>query len=232
MPSNHAPHTIFFDVGGTLLQSNPSVGAVYAEVAAKYGINVDAREVERRARRLFFDVEGRKKIDATNSPHTVSLEKAKAWWREIVRASFGEEGNHPRFSAFYDEVFEEFGRADRYQLFPEAEALLAELEAAGHRLGIISNWDARLRPVLEGLGLDRRFHAIVISAEVGVEKPNPEIFRIARERAGAPEGARLVHVGDSHIDDLDGANAAGFEGRLIDRRAGRDLRAALEDLLG
>lgn len=230
MNPTRAPHIIYFDVGGTLLQSSPSVGAVYSEVAAKHGIIADAREIERRARKLFFDEEGRKSL-GERSPHTGSLELAKDWWRTVVRASFGEAGNHPRFDEFYDEVFEEFGKPERFAPFPEVLALLDDLAAAGHKLGIISNWDARLRPILEGMDLARRFSAIVISAEVGVEKPDRRIFEIAREMAEAPPGARIVHIGDSQVDDVGGALEAGFEGRLIDRRKGGDLRAALADFL-
>ena len=36
------PQVIFFDAGGTLFRPYPSVGAVYAKVAAKHGVQVDA----------------------------------------------------------------------------------------------------------------------------------------------------------------------------------------------
>ena len=66
---------------------------------------------------------------------------------------------------------------------------------AGLKLGIVSNFDTRLRPILKELSLDQLFDAIVISAEVGVEKPNPTIFEAACQQLGVlPEEA--VHVGD------------------------------------
>jgi putative hydrolase of the HAD superfamily len=223
-------HTIFFDVGGTLLAPRPSVGAVYAEVAARYGIRVDAEEVEREARREFRA--RRQRETAAGAPaYTVSLDLARQWWREIVRASFGRAAADPRFEACYQAVFEEFALPARYAIFPEVPQLLDRLAAAGHRLGIISNWDARLRPILEGLGLASRFGTIIISGEAGCEKPARRIYEIARERAGAPEGARLMLVGDSESDDVRGAEAAGFEGRLLDRARGRTLTDVLNDLM-
>lgn len=52
-----------------------------------------------------------------------------------------------------------------------------------------------MRPILKDLGLDQLFDTIVISAEIGVEKPNPIIFEAACQELGVlPEEA--VHVGD------------------------------------
>ena len=64
------------------------------------------------------------------------------------------------------------------------------------RLGILSNWDARLLSCLECLGIRRYFDPLVVSHEVGVEKPHPAIFAEAARRAGAPP-VDLVMVGDS-----------------------------------
>ena len=74
-------------------------------------------------------------------------------------------------------------------------ALIRHHCTTGLKLGIVSNFDTRLRPILKGLGLDQLFDTIVISAEIGVEKPNPIIFEAACQELGVlPEEA--VHVGD------------------------------------
>lgn len=222
-------HTIFFDVGGTLIHPKPSVGAVYAEVAARYDIEIDADHVEQTAREIF----GRKKEEGLVkvSHHTAPIEAAKAWWREIVRESFGSAAESPRFEACYQALFEEFAHADRYAFFPEAEGVFRALEQRGYRMGLISNWDARLRPVLEEFGVVTRFDPVVISCEVGAEKPDPRIFEIAREQAGAGRGDRLLHLGDNAIEDVEAARAVGFEARLIDRSAGDTLESVLRDVL-
>ena len=59
----------------------------------------------------------------------------------------------------------------------------------------MSNFDTRLRPLLEAMDLTPLFDTIVISAEEGFEKPNPVLFEMACLRMGvAPHAA--VHVGD------------------------------------
>ncbi len=220
---------IFFDVGGTLLRANPSIGAVYAEVAARYQIDVQAEAVERAARRWFHKM--REEELAEGTQHTTSLERARRWWRRLVRLSFGAAADTPRFDDFFEAVFDEFARPERYRTFPEVPATLAGLRAAGYRLGIISNWDARLRPILEGLGLAEAFDPILISGEVGVEKPDRAIYELARQRLGARDGAPLLQVGDHPRDDVAAARAAGFEGRLVNRSAGQTLATTLADLL-
>src|SRR5204863_2446793 len=83
-------------------------------------------------------------------------------------------------------------------------------------LAIISNWDARLRPLLQQFRLDRYFEIIVVSCEVGFAKPSPVIFEHAAKKLGiAPEN--IVHVGDSAKEDVAGAEAAGIGALLIDR---------------
>jgi putative hydrolase of the HAD superfamily len=76
-------------------------------------------------------------------------------------------------------------------------------------LGVISNADGRVRRQLEMAGLAPFFEVIVDSAEVGVSKPDPAVFRLALQRLGvAPTDA--VYVGDIRRVDVEGARAAGM----------------------
>ena len=85
-------------------------------------------------------------------------------------------------------------KAVKYSIQNRSRSKVA-FRIAGLRLAIVSNFDTRLRPILKGLGVDELFNSIVISAEVGVEKPNPLIFEVACQQLGVlPEEA--VHVGD------------------------------------
>ena len=60
------------------------------------------------------------------------------------------------------------------------------------------------------------FDAVLDSAIVGVEKPHPEIFQIALDRA-AVAASEAVFVGDTNATDVGGAQLAGLTGVLIDR---------------
>ena len=94
--------------------------------------------------------------------------------------------------------------------------MLRQLKAQGLELGIISNFDSRLFPVLRGLGIEQFFDTITISSLSQAAKPAPKIFSLALEKhAVDPEDA--VHVGDSLKEDVEGATKAGLTSVLIDR---------------
>ena len=100
---------------------------------------------------------------------------------------------------------------------PEAPGALDALRALGLRLAVVSNSNGTVARILEGLDLARRVDAVVDSAVVGFEKPDPRIFRLAMTRAGVtPE--RSVYVGDNPEFDVDPALAVGMFPVLIDRR--------------
>ncbi len=88
--------------------------------------------------------------------------------------------------------------------------MLARLRRRGLRLAVISNWDLRLRPVLERLRLLRYFDVVVISQEVGFAKPDPAIFERASDLLEVPP-EQILHVGDELPADVRGARAAGFQ---------------------
>jgi putative hydrolase of the HAD superfamily len=115
-----------------------------------------------------------------------------------------------------DDVFDALMAAIRFGAYPEVPDALARLRDGGARLAVVSNWDLSLHDVLERTGLRPLVDAVVISAELGVAKPDPTIFRAALQHLDArPEDA--LHVGDSLDHDIAGARAAGIEAVLVAR---------------
>jgi putative hydrolase of the HAD superfamily len=96
-----------------------------------------------------------------------------------------------------------------------AEAL-AGLRRRGYRLGIITNWDPSARRLLAEHGLDGFFEQVVVSSEVGCEKPDSRIFDLAAEAAGV-RPAECLYVGDNYYVDTVGARAAGMESVVVNR---------------
>jgi putative hydrolase of the HAD superfamily len=110
--------------------------------------------------------------------------------------------------------------AVRFRPYPEVPEVLWRLRAEGARLAVVSNWDVSLHDVLERTALRPLVDAVVISAELGVAKPDPAIFRAALERLDATADDAL-HVGDSLEHDVAGARAAGLEAILVARDGAR-----------
>jgi dihydrofolate synthase/folylpolyglutamate synthase len=193
---------VTFDVGGTLLAPWPSVGGVYAQVAAQFGLEAPAKALD--------------------------LQFAKAWaakknfshrrseWSELVRQTFAGLTTAPPSEKLVDAIYEHFATAAAWRIFDDVEDCLRELKRRGLKLGIISNWDERLRPLLRNLNLDHYFDSIVISGPGGIQKPEAGIFQTAAEELKI-EPAGILHIGDSASEDIAGARAAGLHALLLSR---------------
>ena len=90
---------------------------------------------------------------------------------------------------------------------------LETLIRRGYTLALVSNVmrtpGTTLRKLLERYGLLGCFKHTTFSDEVGVRKPDPEIFALTLRAVGGEAGA-AVHVGDDEILDVEGARAAGM----------------------
>jgi putative hydrolase of the HAD superfamily len=110
----------------------------------------------------------------------------------------------------------------RFRVEPGAAEALKELRGKDLKLAVVSNWDCSLGQRLANLGLKKQFDLIAASATVGVEKPDPRIFRYVLDRLSVAAD-RALHIGDSE-DDRVGALAAGVQ------FAWAPLEAALEGI--
>jgi FMN phosphatase YigB (HAD superfamily) len=103
-----------------------------------------------------------------------------------------------------------------FRPFEDVAPALSAIRATGVKTVVVSNWDAGLEGLLTELGLRSALDAVVSSGAFGVAKPDPAIFLEALRRTDvAPQHA--VHVGDSLVDDVSGARAAGIEPVLLAR---------------
>ena len=108
------------------------------------------------------------------------------------------------------------GGAPHWMPFSCVAGALEGLRGRGLRLGVITNWDPSARVLLERLGLAGYFEHMIVSSEVGCEKPDPRIFEIALDRAGVSAG-RSVYVGDNYYDDSVGARRVGMGCLVVNR---------------
>ena len=116
-------------------------------------------------------------------------------------------------------------------LYPGTERMLSDLSEAGIGLGIIANtaWCGfSMDRAFAGVGLLSYFSWRVYSCEVGIDKPDERIFRIAEELSGATDRQRLLYVGNSLPADVEGARGAGWRAAM--RRSSHDTSGGLADL--
>jgi putative hydrolase of the HAD superfamily len=103
-----------------------------------------------------------------------------------------------------------------FRAFEDARPALEAARQRGCARVVISNWDISLPDVLARVGLAPLLDGVVVSAEVGAAKPAPAIFERALRLARVP-ASDAIHVGDSLVEDVEGARAAGIEPILVSR---------------
>lgn len=206
--------TMIFDVGGTLLQLNvDKLAHTYVQRAARRGIALD----HALARAVLVELEG--ELPSRSRERQISLEKSfgKGFWEEFYGEAFRRLGVTADMTAEVNDIRERFQRADFETLFPDVVPALEGLTAAGARLGILSNFSPNCEDVLKLMGVHRFYSFFVVSALAGVEKPDPRIFELAVQASGSPH-SDIVYIGDSIYHDIEGANRAGLDAILVDRR--------------
>jgi putative hydrolase of the HAD superfamily len=196
---------IFFDAVGTLFRLNGTVGDHYALVAREVGLNLDAQKLDRAFLTAWKRMPARAAIDGPRD------DDDKGWWRDLVEMIFADVAPHIADldrDNFFEVAYEHFAEAGVWELYPDVVETLEELRPRG-QLAVVSNFDGRLRMILEQLGISKFFSYVFVSSEIGADKPDPEIFRRAVKFIGLTPG-QILHVGDDPERDWKAAETAGL----------------------
>ena len=215
---------IFFDAVGTLFHLNGTVGEHYGLVAREVGLDLDPQKLDHAFVSAWKQMPPRSAIDGPRE------DDDKGWWRVLVDHIFDDVA--PSISEldrdnFFEIAYEHFAEAGVWQLFPEVRDVLETL-APRFQLAVVSNFDGRLRMILEQLGISKFFSYVFVSSEIGADKPDPEIFRRALQFMNLPT-ADVLHVGDDPQRDWAAAEAAGLKVFRLER-PDVSLRDLLADL--
>jgi putative hydrolase of the HAD superfamily len=224
---------VTFDIGGTLLFSDPSPAEIYAMHLSRLGRSVDPEEVGPVFAEAWSEMQ-RRTAPGQDRYHSVAGGE-REWWGEFVREVLARLDHEAPWEELLDNLYRAFSEDSVWRTFPNAIDTLAELAGRGVRLAVVSNWDRRLPKILDTLDLTKYFDVVTVSSILGVEKPAPEIFERTLDQLGVV-GGRTLHVGDSPLEDYAGARNAGLGAALIDRRglfAGQPYRrvTSLKDVI-
>ena len=206
---------IFFDAGGTILEPYPTFAEAFARIARSHGHEVAPAQVQSLFHRLGPNVADVAQETQVTNP-TTSTAGSRIFWRHLYTRFLS--ALDIEDEALRDALLETFSDKASYKLFPEVLDSFEQLRQSGYRLGLISNFERWLEEVLIEEKAGEIFDVRVISGIEGVEKPDPDIYRLAIERAGV-QPRECVHVGDSIANDLEPATAVGMKAVMIDRSA-------------
>jgi putative hydrolase of the HAD superfamily len=198
---------VFLDAGGVLVQ--PGWSHVAGALASR-GLPASAERLAAAFRAAMRDVDDPELVRRSDDAR-----RARVFFDRLLRRA-GVAGDEDAIEGAWREVAERQGRQNVWDVVePDALPTLTRLAGLGLRVVVVSNANGTLRAHFRRLGLADRVHAIVDSAEVGAEKPDPRIFAIALAAAGTRAEAAL-HVGDTYHVDVVGARAAGVAAALLD----------------
>ncbi len=202
---------ITFDAVGTLIDPRPSVGHVYAAVMARHGIVAEAAALQT----SFVEVFRR----LTRIPRDCVDENSEyAFWKALVLEVIAHWVRGEDAERVFEDAYTAFADPANWYAINGGPRLLESLHKRGYRLALLSNADARIRGIIEAHGLGIHMEQMLLSSELGHEKPDIRLFRKVEEQLGAtPE--EILHIGDSERNDGQGPRAAGWHAIVIDRRA-------------
>lgn len=189
---------LLVDAAGTLMSPSEPAAHVYLRYCKRHGVLLGLTPAEVLAR--YREAYSRPWANSTLR----YVGDGRPFWRSIVAHATGSDNQD-----LFEDIYMYYARAEAWTVSPGAiESLRRIRNTMPMKTAVVSNFDTRLRPILKDLNIEDVFDAVIVSAEVGAEKPNPVIFEAAFNALGvAPEEA--IHVGDDRRNDLFGARAAG-----------------------
>ena len=200
---------VFLDAGGVLLY--PDWERV-SRILARYGIEATSAQLA--------DAEfiGKRRMDELGVTHTTGdiaePDGYLGWVMKATDLPFDHDALHRAAQDFEETHTRDNLWSDMPQEVPGA---LDRMRSAGYRLAVLSNTESNLRDRIAAAGIEPFFESLVISAEVGSEKPDRKIFDEAlRRMAVAPD--RALHVGDFYSIDVVGARRVGITPVMLDAK--------------
>lgn len=188
---------VAFDAVGTLLVPEPSVAQAYWMIAKKYGCQLSQADI-----RLRFQTA----MQARPAGEVNEITE-KNFWRSTVASVLGAVEQEDQC---FEEIYNHFAKPEHWRVVEGAISLLENLNRSGIKTCIASNFDHRLRAILQGLSGLSTISEILISTEMGVRKPQPEFFELISAKFGIPL-SEILMVGDEFSLDIEPAQHAGMQ---------------------
>jgi putative hydrolase of the HAD superfamily len=206
---------ILFDLDGTLLHNCPSFTQAFLDYAVQLGAENDPEK--RREATRWSHYYWAQSTELMRDRHKFAGDE-KSFWLNYTRrhlAAFAcpPEAVEALAPGVHRLMTEDHQPEDCVP--PEVPETLHALQAAGFRLGVLSNRNNPCHSALAEHNLQSYFSCALVAGELDAWKPDPRVFLQALKRLGtAPE--QTVYVGDNYYADILGAQAAGLRAVLLD----------------
>lgn len=206
---------VFFDLYQTLIHYQPPREEHLARIISDFGIEVTAEALRRPmtiADEFIYKEHSRLPIGKRSD------DEKKALFAQYQAILLKEAGIEPTKELIGNNIVKmqqiKFSRV----LFDDVLPSLNRLRQKGLILGLISNVDSDITPLLDKLELTPLLQVVVTSQDSGYYKPQAEIFNAAARQARV-KAQESMYVGDQYQIDVIGAKETGMQGVLLDRNS-------------
>ncbi|NEW08456.1 HAD-IA family hydrolase [Paenibacillus sp. SYP-B3998] len=222
---------IYFDAGDTLL-TIPAAQTILKQYLQLRYLDRDETHISElftEAFRLFYYVNKQDSFEACTP------DSDREFWVNLYKYVLHKLGIHEEWTeseihACCHELYDIYTAPEYYELFDDVKPCLERLQRMGFRMGIVSNFAPTLKTILESKGILHYFEPVIVSTEVGLEKPDPAIFQLALNQAELkPEN--ILYIGDHETNDIWAPNQVGIDAVRILRysyHTGEGIHSLLE----
>jgi len=197
------PLAVSFDAAGTFLHFAEPVAITYTRFAQESGL--EATELTMR-RRLDLAFQAAPMMLTPEGADRDEFERQ--WWMNLAARVYGCALDDKKFISCFDALFDWFGSPEAWRVHKDFGPMLLQLRELDVKLAVISNFDARLYPLLDSM-LPGLFDVVALPGECGAQKPQSAIYTwTAGQLDVQPE--RMMHLGDSETEDVAPAIKAGL----------------------
>ncbi|MBE7410560.1 MAG: HAD-IA family hydrolase [Leptospiraceae bacterium] len=215
---------IYLDVGDTLIHIKTNPGKIYYDILKSHNI-IQASYDKELLKKYFFDSW---KFMNSKAPlnfqcrYTNHKYGNDGFWKELIGYFLSFFEKTELTEKVYLDIVNTFNDPNSWAIDETFFNLKEFSDKKNIQLGIISNWDIRLRSLLKNMNLLKYFTHIVISSEFGYEKPSEKIF-IEGEKLAQVSPKNLIYVGDKPELDYFPPRKLGWNTFLISSNNDPDL---------
>ncbi len=200
--------TVIFDFADTIAHLSPSKESVVQNfILDKLGVKIELEKIARAYHYLDMNMF----YSSVNIQDSVNKKEFYNLYNEKLFYYLG-------LDDFSVEFYDYFVSIEKHWMLKEGvEGLFAQIVEKGYKIGIISNFDKKLKNIVSDLGIGKYISFLVISADVGFEKPNEKIFTYALSEYELDKD-ELFYVGDNYNLDYHPTKSLGIKTFLYDEK--------------
>jgi len=226
------PIFVLFDAVGTIIYPDPGVLSVYHQFGKQHGSQLSIEVITKRfslLRRKLFQSE----MTGDSTQHDLpqfefpsSQQIEQQLWRDLVQQLFTDISDS---NSLFEQLWKHFANPGHWRVYEDVPCCWESLKEQGIGIAIASNFDRRLVPICNELGLNENNSRLFFSADLGFRKPDPRFYRAIEQSLPSEP---LLMVGDDYINDYVAPRLCGWQSLQLVRQKKRRTTDSIDSLSG